>query len=213
MPPLFSIPGRARRGGGLSRRVLYTLRMFWLHRGELAAVHSAQPTCLGVLELSPRALHRQGIRVLALDFDGVLAPHGEIGMNAEIEAWVDECVREFGSERVFIFSNKPMPARLAYFAQRYPGLYCVRDVAKKPYPEGLQQILARSGASPHTLLMVDDRLLTGVLAACISGCRAAYVRRPMHAFRKRPLREVFFMLLRSGERGLLEWAGRKRTRV
>jgi hypothetical protein len=52
--------------------------------------------------------------------------------------------------------------------------------------------------------MVDDRLLTGCLAALEAGARPCYIRRPYIAFRHRPLAELFFMLLRRAERSFVK---------
>jgi len=48
--------------------------------------------------------------------------------------------------------------------------------------------------------MVDDRLLTGCLAALVAGARPCYIRRPYISFSHRPLAELFFWMLRRAER-------------
>ena len=53
------------------------------------------------------------------------------------------------------------------------------------------------------LLMVDDRLLTGCLAAINAGARPCYIRRPYASYRHRPVAELFFSLLRRVERILV----------
>jgi hypothetical protein len=48
--------------------------------------------------------------------------------------------------------------------------------------------------------MVDDRLLTGCLAALVAGARPCYIRQPYISLGQRPLAELFFVLLRWVER-------------
>lgn len=48
--------------------------------------------------------------------------------------------------------------------------------------------------------MVDDRLLTGCLAALGAGARPCCIRQPYISFKQRPLAELFFMLMRRFER-------------
>lgn len=48
--------------------------------------------------------------------------------------------------------------------------------------------------------MVDDRLLTGCLAALNAGAQPWYIRSPYTALKLNPLAELFFMLLRFSER-------------
>jgi hypothetical protein len=60
-----------------------------------------------------------------------------------------------------------------------------------------------TGQSSHQLMLIDDRLLTGVLAACLANVSVAYITYPYVQLSKRPLPEMFFMVLRSLERYLI----------
>jgi hypothetical protein len=51
--------------------------------------------------------------------------------------------------------------------------------------------------------MVDDRLLTGCLAALVAGARPCYIRHPFISFKQCPLAELFFKLLRRIERNFV----------
>jgi predicted HAD superfamily phosphohydrolase YqeG len=183
------------------KRTLYALQMGWRYRHRLVEIHRNAPRRQNTLHLKPAQWLVDGVEVVVLDFDGVLAPHGET--RASLEAWIDECLRCFPPDRVFILSNKPMPHRVAYFAQRYPGVRCIAGLAKKPYPAGLERILDITGVKPQALLIVDDRLLTGILAGCIVNVQVAYISAPLSNFSRRPVQESFFLLLRKGERLLL----------
>jgi len=141
--------------------------------------------------------------VLVLDFDGVLAPHGNDVPLPEIVEWLRRCASVFGEERIFILSNRPDPARADYFQRTFPGVRFVSGVRKKPYTDGLLHIMELSGAAPCHVVMLDDRLLTGVLAACLAGTGVVYITGPYVSLTQRPLLESFFMMLRIVERGFI----------
>jgi len=170
------------------------------HRGELARLLEHSGRRLTVLDLDPRKLRDEGISVLALDFDGVLAPHGAGAPLASARQWLATCSDVFGEQNIFILSNKPTEERRQWFGRHFPRMRFIGGVRKKPFPDGLDMIGAMSGAAPAAILMVDDRLLTGCLAAILAGARPAYISAPCISFRLRPCAELFFMLLRSAER-------------
>ena len=171
------------------------------HRQRLARILvEPPPRTRGVLDLDPRALKDDGITVLALDFDGVLAPHGSRAPHPEARVWLDRCAAVLGEDRLFILSNKPTAQRREWFGRHYPSLRFIGGVAKKPFPDGIIKIARLAGVPPSSILMVDDRLLTGCLAAILAGARPAYIRTPCVSFHQRPVAELFFMLLRSWER-------------
>jgi predicted HAD superfamily phosphohydrolase YqeG len=80
-------------------------------------------------------------------------------------------------------------------------------VKKKPYPDGLQKIMALTGQPANALMLVDDRLLTGGLAASIANVPVTYITRPYVSLSKRPVKEFFFMILRFLERNMIRVIG------
>ena len=170
------------------------------HRCELRQLLDDTPARSTILELDPEALHSSGIAVLALDFDGVLAGHGAPVPLPEAVAWMKRCEAVFGGDRVFILSNKPTDGRRRWFAENFPAMRFISGVRKKPYPDGLNKTGELAGVPLSSIMMVDDRLLTGCLAALVAGARPCYIRRPYASFGYRPVAELFFRLLRSGER-------------
>ena len=189
----------------LLQRTLYALQQLRLHRFCLknAINNSTKQSTALLTDVDPVALKKSGITVLVLDFDGVLATHGEIKPTPAMQKWLHAAIEQFGVKRVFLLSNKPMPARIAWFADHYPGLDCVIATHKKPYPNGLLQIAQQSQQPPEKILLVDDRLLTGVLAACIAKTQVIWVSQPLSNFRKRPVKELFFASLRKIDRWLI----------
>ncbi|MCP4701853.1 MAG: hypothetical protein GY862_34080 [Gammaproteobacteria bacterium] len=187
------------------KRIIYSLYMLVRYRHELAHICRSAPRRCQARCVSMDAL--QGISVLVLDFDGVLAAHGEEIPCPEAAEWLATCVDFFGARRVFILTNKPMPARTRYFNEHYAGVRCVTGVKKKPYPDGLEKIIAISGVRPEAVMLLDDRLLTGVLAGCIAGIQVTYVNEPYISLSGRPVTETFFQLLRMTERMLVRILG------
>jgi len=170
------------------------------YRKQLAAIIRQTPLGHTLLNFDPTALASEGVAVLALDFDGVLAPHGQTEPLPEMQEWLSACAAVFGEARMVVLSNKPTDERRAWFARHHPGMRFISGVRKKPYPDGLNKTGELCGVPLSSVMMVDDRLLTGCLAALIAGCRPCYIRKPYISLRQRPLAESFFALLRRIER-------------
>ncbi len=156
-----------------------------------------------MLDLSPARLEELGVAALALDFDGVLAPHGAGRPLPVVEDWLQRMVGLYGADRLFILSNRPEASRLAWFSEKLPGVRVVTGVRKKPYCDGLLIVGELAAVPLASILMVDDRLLTGCLAAVRAGSQPYYVRAPFIDLRQKTRSELFFMLLRWGERLLV----------
>lgn len=170
------------------------------HRRQLRRVLDETPDSACILSLDPAALKSAGITTLALDFDGVLANHGAPAPLPEAVEWIKSCEVVFGGDRIFILSNKPTDGRMVWFATHFPAIRFISGDRKKPYPDGINKTGELSGVPLSSVLMVDDRLLTGCLAAINAGSRPCYIRRPYISFSHRPLAELFFMSLRWAER-------------
>jgi predicted HAD superfamily phosphohydrolase YqeG len=169
-------------------------------RRELRTLLAHTPANACISGLDPESLRSSGITTLALDFDGVLANHDAPFPLPEAIAWMKHCEAVFGGNRIFILSNKPTEGRRHWFAEHFPDVRFISGVRKKPYPDGLIKTAELAGV-PHTsILMVDDRLLTGCLAALATGASPCYIRHPYVSFKHRTIAELFFWLLRIGER-------------
>ena len=170
------------------------------HRRELRRLLDFTPANSGILRLDPEALLASGVTALALDFDGVLAHHGAPVPLPEAVAWMRRCEAVFGGDRIFILSNKPTEGRRHWFAEQFPAVRFISGVRKKPYPDGLNKTGELAGVPLSSIMMVDDRLLTGCLAALVAGVQPCYIRRPYACFTCRPFAELFFWKLRVLER-------------
>ncbi len=183
-------------------RFFFAIQMGYRYRQALTQIYRATPRRRQLCQLSPIELKQQGITVLVLDFDGVLAAHGESQPAKEIRPWLQACIQCFGANHVFVLSNKPLASRIAHFNCHYQGVRYITTVRKKPYPDGLKTIMNLTGQSSHQVMLIDDRLLTGVLAACLANVSVAYITCPYVQLSKRPLPEMFFIVLRFLERYL-----------
>ncbi|SEH06681.1 HAD family hydrolase [Candidatus Venteria ishoeyi] len=186
----------------LLKRSFYALQQAWSYRHCLQQAQQNRQ-CADISTLLPQDLQQQGISVLVLDFDGVLASHGEIAPAPTVQSWLKQCTASTDIQQIYLLTNKPMSARFAWFEQHFPQVQCFISPSKKPYPDGLLAIAKQSGQPVEKLLLVDDRLLTGVLAACIAKVPVLWLNQPLTNFRKRPLQESFFMLLRKMDKLLL----------
>ena len=175
-------------------RTLYSLYYAVKHRKTLLRVlqYGSIHSVLQISSPKPNS-------VLALDFDGVLAPHGYPKPVDEATAWLKELVANGTYKRVYIYSNKPTDARKSFFAQLSPEIRFVSNQRKKPYPDGLKFIVEQEGVAPSDVIMVDDRLLTGILAAIIADTSWLYVTRPLKDYGFNTVSEIFFTILRFSE--------------
>lgn len=184
---------------GYFSHILAGFSLGFHHRGELRQLLESTPKSSCILELTPEILHSSGIEALAVDFDGVLANHGAPFPLPDAVTWMRRCEAVFGGDMIFILSNKPTDERKRWFAEHFPAMRFISGVSKKPYPDGLKKTGELAGVPLSQIMMVDDRLMTGCLAALVAGVRPCYIRSPYVSFNFRPVAELFFWLLRRGE--------------
>ena len=153
-----------------------------------------------ISEIDCRKLKKEGIKVLVLDFDGVLAPHGKIHLEGKIRKWLTVALKTFPN-RTYLLSNNPKRKRFMWLQKNFPHLHLLAGVRKKPYPDGLNEIIKHSKVRPKEVILVDDRLLTGVLATINAKTRVMYISNPeMHHFSRFFLQECLFSILRFMEK-------------
>lgn len=179
-------------------RMLFALTQGIRHRRELRRLQKNAIACPSAISLEK--LHNQGVRVLIWDFDGILSAHGALTPVAAMQPLLAMSEKLFGENRVFILSNKPLPARHAYITEHYPHIHFIYATKKKPYPDGIFDILALTKLPAAAHCLIDDRLLTGGLASILSGIRMVYCRHPFRDFHARARAEIFFTVLRTLER-------------
>ena len=163
-----------------------------------------------ITSLELNSLKNNNVLALILDYDGVLTSEGEIKPLPQVMAWLEQAVLVFGPKRIFILSNNPLLERQEFF-NKYFNNQIIFIVAKpKPYPDGIAEIYAQLqlelGKVPEKsqILMIDDRLSTGILAAKIFGIASCLVLQPYTNINARFIVELWFILIRKLER-LIVW--------
>jgi HAD superfamily phosphatase (TIGR01668 family) len=178
--------------------LLFVLRAVWRVRAAMRLYLHPDKQCRDVLDLEPRQLYAAGVRVLVLDFDGVLAPHNATTVTAEVTGWLERCVACFGRERVLILSNNPLPARITLFTSPLLPIFW-QTRYYKPFPYSLRAIVSRTRCRKQQVLVIDDRLTSGVLAASLLGIPALWLACPRVAWRRYALAEIGFWCVRKLE--------------
>ena len=181
----------------MCKRFIYTLYHAWQHRQSLRAlVQDANQHIQCVTELTFKNLQALNVKGLVLDFDGVLAAHGENEVTDAVYTWLKQLQQQ--PIKLFILTNKPNSTRQRYFEEYFKKIIFIK-APKKPYPQGLLSVIQQLNCSASEVLLVDDRLLTGGLATILAGCQIKWVRKPFVNYKKRPIIERFFMGLRKLE--------------
>ena len=182
------------------KRFFFSIQSGWRYRKAIRAARSSSLRVNTLPELSTRQLEQAGIKALVLDFDGVMAAHGASVPEQAVCDWLRACMAEYPRMKWFILSNNPWEQRRAWFKIHFPSLLFISGVPKKPYPGGLYEAVNQARLAPSEVAIVDDRLLTGVLAAILAGCQPIWVAQPYYNYRAHPLKESFFAMLRALER-------------
>ena len=175
-------------------RALFSIKEGIQHRKELQSLPYAE----NITSIDWQDLYDSGIRVIVLDFDGVLAADKQQALHEDVSEVLSAVQTLFG-DHVYIFSNQPTPQRQAYFAQHFPKIQFL--IAKqKPYPDGLLSVILREQVSPDKIILIDDRVLTGGLASVLAGTRCILIKKPYICFQNNILRELMFTGIRAVER-------------
>jgi uncharacterized protein len=183
-------------------RAIYSICNAIIHRDELYRV-AFYESIECVTDMNDFVLSRKQIMVLALDFDGVLAPRGYHEPVFAVKQWLDSVINKGRFKRIYIYSNGPTESRKRYFEIHYPEVKFLSKVRKKPYPDGLYEIAELEGIPTAEIAIVDDRLLTGILAAIIAGSSSIFIRKPLIDYSKNTVAELFFTTLRFIERQII----------
>ena len=179
---------------------IFTIQSFFKKKKELKIVKSNHNQLKKIIELKASTLKKNNVKYLALDFDGVLAAHGNNVLNSNVYQWLTNFTKYFSQNNIFILSNNPNRSRENYFKKHFPNINFINNVKRKPYPEGLFYIQQVTQCKPKELALVDDRILTGCLACILSGSVPILLTDPYKNYKKNPIQECFFTFLRSIEK-------------
>ena len=145
-------------------------------------------------------LYEKGYRVLILDVDNTLVPHGAPADERAVAFF--QKVQGIGF-RTCIISNNHEP-RIKPFAEEVGSAY-IFD-AGKPSKKGFQKAMRLCGGTPENTLFMGDQLFTDVWGANRAGVRSILVK---------PIKkdtEIQIRLKRLGERIVLPFYSRYRKK-
>ena len=179
-------------------RYCYTYRQAKKHVQALKEILKHGPKQDTILTLDSHFLVTHQISHLILDFDGVLGPHGSTSPLPRVIEWLQELTASWAGQ-IYILTNKPLSVRAAYFEMKFPAVHFVKSPRKKPYPDGIKLVLEHAKVDSQHVAMVDDRLLTGILAAVAAGVTPVWITKPFMSWRHFFV-EGFFWCLRKIER-------------
>ncbi len=154
-----------------------------------------------VTALQLNELVNNNIKVLMLDFDGVLNSYGEVCLNPDVQAWMANLLNN-SDIKICILSNNMFKERKT-FLQKIENLDIIHAIKPKPYPDTILNFMSEHNIAAKNILLIDDRYFTGVLAGVIAGINIFCISNPFTNYKKRWLIESLFLGLRFFERLLL----------
>ena len=116
-----------------------------------------------VTDIKPEWLKSRNIRLLMLDFDNTIVPYTTNTPTEAVENWLKEML--VSDIQLCVVSNSKR-SRVKIFCEHY-GMDCVTH-AKKPFPKGIRECLAKYGVPASEAALVGDQIYTDTLGA--NGC-------------------------------------------
>ena len=151
-----------------------------------------------ITELTPEMLQAVGIQLLMLDFDNTIVPYTTNVPTEEMEAWLKMMLAS--DVKICVVSNS-RNNRVKIFCEKY-GIDCITH-AKKPFPKGIKECLARYGLPKSACALAGDQVYTDTLGANCAGIRSILVKAiHNHNFwlKLRHVAEMPFILLAKNRR-------------
>lgn len=124
-----------------------------------------------ITDILPSWLKKQNIRLLMLDFDNTIVPYTTCVPTKEVTAWLE--MMRTCDIMVCVVSNS-RNNRVPAFCREY-GLDCITH-AKKPFPKGIRECLAKYDIPASQAALVGDQIFTDTLGANGCGVRAILVK-------------------------------------
>ena len=123
-----------------------------------------------VTDLTPEMLSERGIELLMLDFDNTIVPYTTNIPEPLMEQWLYDM--KHSDIKICIVSNSKNQ-RVRIFCKNY-GLDCITH-AKKPFPEGIRECLAKYRLPAGKCALAGDQIFTDVMGARGCGVTAILV--------------------------------------
>ena len=151
-----------------------------------------------ITELTPEMLQNVGIELLMLDFDNTIVPYTTDVPTEEMAQWLQMMLAS--PVKICVVSNS-RNSRVKRFCEKY-GIDCITH-AKKPFPKGIRECLARYDLPKSVCALAGDQIYTDTLGANCAGIRSVLVEAiHNHNFwlKLRHVAEMPFILLAKNRR-------------
>ena len=123
-------------------------------------------------DITPELLRSRNIRLLMLDFDNTIVPYTTTVPTEEMESWL-KAMNALPDIKLCIVSNSHND-RVPKFC-RGRGIDVITH-AKKPFPKGINECLARYGIPASEAALVGDQIYTDTLGANGAGVTSILVK-------------------------------------
>ena len=112
-------------------------------------------------DVTPELLRSRGIKLLMLDFDNTIVPYTTTIPTPEMEAWL-KTMNELPDIELCIVSNSRNDRVPKFCRERSIG---VITHAKKPFPKGIRECLAKYDSPAAQAALIGDQIFTDTLGA------------------------------------------------
>ena len=123
-------------------------------------------------DITPELLHQLGIRLLMLDFDNTIVPYTTTVPTEEMESWLTR-MNALEDITLCIVSNSHNDRVPKFCRERNMA---VITHAKKPFPKGINECLAKYGIPKEEAALVGDQIYTDTLGANGAGITSILVK-------------------------------------
>ena len=123
-------------------------------------------------DITPELLREKKIRLLMLDFDNTIVPYTTTHPTEEMESWL-KVMNELPDIQLCIVSNSHNDRVPKFCRERGIG---VITHAKKPFPKGINECLAKYGIPASEAALVGDQIFTDTLGANNAGIMPILVK-------------------------------------
>ena len=123
-------------------------------------------------DITPELLRSRKIRLLMLDFDNTIVPYTTTQPTEEMEAWL-KAMNDLPDIRLCIVSNSHNDRVPKFCRER--GIDVITH-AKKPFPKGINECLAKYGIPASEAALVGDQIYTDTLGANGTGVTSILVK-------------------------------------
>lgn len=138
------------------------------------------------------------IKFIMLDFDGVLSSHNDVNFDENVFYWLKFTYEIYGKSSLCVYSNNIFISRIL-FLKKIGIVNTSIGFRKKPYPDFINNVLNNKKLLYHEIILIDDRISTGILAASIAMIRWCLVKNPYLNIKGNFFVELFYIFLRKLE--------------